>query len=107
VWRGVKHKSFHSWAELQDTIEAAYGLSEDEMLDAFYAMQPAQGESDAAFILRVNEKMPRLKVDGPAALRHFAPMLSLEGRRKIDTFRSTLVALGGAGTQMSWDNLVE
>lgn len=107
VWRSIKHKVLSDWGELRGVVEAAYGLTKEEMLDAFYGMRPASGEPAHAFILRVEDKRARYGVDQSACYRVFTPLLSLEERQRLDLMREMAAAFGGSGPLVKWENLVE
>ena len=107
VWRTIRHDPLLTWAHLKDVVEHSFGLTKDEMLDAFFAMRPAAGEADGGFILQVDEKRTRLGVTGMQALRYFAPLLSLEGRRSLDQIRDFMATMGGSSVTLTWNHLVE
>jgi hypothetical protein len=46
---------FSSWAAFEIAVEARYGLSRKQILDAFYAMRPEADEREAEFLLRVED----------------------------------------------------
>lgn len=80
MWRCVKHHEMPTWATLREVVEEAFGLTREEMLDAFYSMRPANGEPSHAFILRVEEKRARYGESTSACYRVFTPMLNLAER---------------------------
>lgn len=43
------------WYSFQETVEARFGLSKRQILDAFFAMKPEPGEGEAQFLLRVED----------------------------------------------------
>ena len=44
-----------TWESFKYIVEARFGLSQRQILDAFYAMRPEAGEGEAAFVLRVED----------------------------------------------------
>ena len=60
----MKNLTYTTWSELKERVEERFGLTESQLLDAFFGMRPADGESAGAFIERVNDK--RLLYQVPA-----------------------------------------
>ena len=64
-----------------EAVEAKYGLSKRQILDAFYSMRPAYDESESEFLTRVEEFRIKYGEAEETCFRNFIPQLSLEYRR--------------------------
>ena len=69
-----------AWWELKAVVEKRFGLTTDQLLDAFYAMRQGKGETAAEYILRVEDKRLQLGVEETTCFRHFTPLLDEEER---------------------------
>ena len=47
VWSAVREETFDSWVNLRAVVERRFGLTTDQVQDAFFSMRPAPGESSA------------------------------------------------------------
>ena len=47
VWSAVREETFDSWVSLRAVVERRFGLTTDQVQDAFFSMRPAPGESSA------------------------------------------------------------
>jgi predicted Zn-dependent protease len=55
IWSEFSDRSFISWVQFKESVDLKYGLTRSELLDAFYEMSPGEGETEAAFVLRVEK----------------------------------------------------
>lgn len=55
VYELYANTHFTNWGAFKRAIEERYGLSCKPILDAFYDMRPEAGESEAEFLLRVED----------------------------------------------------
>lgn len=51
----MKNGRFQVWWDFKVELQGGFGLTQNQLLDAFYAMRPTWGESSARFILRVED----------------------------------------------------
>ena len=59
IWAEFQNKEFVDWAEFKESITQKYGMTRDELIDAFYEMAPSKGETAPNFILRVERLRSR------------------------------------------------
>ena len=52
----MKSQVFDSWPELKALVEARFGLTKSQLLDAFFSMRQSDTESASQFIMRVEDK---------------------------------------------------
>lgn len=52
----MKSQVFDSWQELKALVEARFGLTKSQLLDAFFSMRQSDTESALQFIMRVEDK---------------------------------------------------
>ena len=52
----MKSQVFDSWQELKALVEAHFGLTKLQLLDAFFSMRQSDTESASQFIMRVEDK---------------------------------------------------
>ena len=53
AWQLFGGAYFWDWDTFKECVEARYGLTKDQLEDAFFSMHPASGEDAAAFVLWV------------------------------------------------------
>ena len=56
VWTLYKNSAVDTWRELKLLVEKRFGLTKDQLLDAFYAMRQGRGETAAEYVLRIKDK---------------------------------------------------
>ena len=107
VWSLLKNNVVDSWRELKAVVEKRFGLTTDQLLDAFYAMRQGKGETAAECILRVEDKRLQLGVEETTCFRHFTPLLGEEERMRLDSVCKLTATIGGTTESLlTWENLV-
>ena len=76
------------------------------MLDTFDSMRPNPQESEADFLLRVEDKRAKLGQSPEFCCRNFVKLLSLEYRRELKRLRK-LIHGTGSDTPLTWDEIIE
>ena len=66
VWGLYKNGAIDTWKELKQEVEKRFGLTADQLLDAFYAMRQGREETAAEYILCMENKHLQLNVDEAA-----------------------------------------
>ena len=69
IWAEFKNKDYLSWDEFKEAVDEKYGMTHDELIDAFYEMSPAKNETTPEFILRVERLRARYGEDGKSCFR--------------------------------------
>jgi hypothetical protein len=59
IWAEFQSEQFVDWADFKESITQKYGMTRDELIDAFYEMAPSKGEMAPDFILRVERLRSR------------------------------------------------
>ena len=107
VWSLLKNNVVDSWRELKAVVEKRFGLTTDQLLDAFYAMHQGKGETAAEYILRVEDKRLQLGVEETTCFRHFTQLLDEEERMCLDAVHKLTATIGGTTESLlTWENLV-
>jgi hypothetical protein len=88
-------------------VNARYGLTRSELLDAFYDMAPNPGETEAQFILRVERLRIRYSESEASCYRWFKPRLRLQYRRELATATRAASLMGSGTIEMDWRTLVK
>jgi hypothetical protein len=105
IWAEFRSKNFFDWADFKDTLTSKYGLTHDELIDAFYEMTPAKGESAPEFILRVERLRARYEEAPKNCFRQFKTKLDVEYRRGLSQLRRAAAIMGKA-PDLTWEMLV-
>ena len=66
MWVLYKNGAIETWKELKQAVEKRFGITADQLLDAFYAMHQGRGETEAEYILCMKDKHLQLNVDKAA-----------------------------------------
>ena len=61
------------WEALKRAIEARFGLSKKALVDVFYAIDVAPGQSLGSFVTIVEDKRARLNIDKESCYHTHAP----------------------------------
>ena len=77
-------------------MDNKYGLTQKQLLDAFYAMAPAHNESAHQFVLRVEEKRIKYHVTEDSCKRSFLKALPEEFLEELDNLGKMAVAVSVA-----------
>ena len=88
-------------------VESRFGLTRKALVDAFYAMDVAPGQTLSSFVMSVEDKRARLSIDKESCFRTHAPKLEKAGLLDLDgpsDFAALLVGLDYA--DFTWDNVV-
>ena len=88
-------------------VESRFGLPRKALVDAFYAMDVAPGQTLSSFVMCVEDKHARLSIDKESCFRTHAPKLEKAGLLDLDgpsDFAALLVGLDY--TNFTWDNVV-
>ena len=85
TWQLFGGAYFRDWDMFTECVEARYGLTKDQLEDAFFNMQPASGEDADAFVLWVEDTHASLGMDMRSVLHAFFPGLPAELQQKIET----------------------
>lgn len=56
VWELFKNERWSGWMEMETAVSKRFGLTQRQVLNAFYAMRPVAGELEARFLERVEDK---------------------------------------------------
>lgn len=108
VWRALESSPPESWEELKDRVNKRYGMDEDQVLDAFYAMQPVPDESAEHFVDRVEERRLAIGEGTKNLYRHFTKALSKKDRLRLDGMAETAAWMGGSKlARADWTSLVQ
>ena len=78
TWQLFGGAYFRDWDTFKEFVKARYGLTKDQLEDAFFNMQPASGEDVAAFVLQVEDMHASLGMDMRSVLCTFFPHLPAE-----------------------------
>ena len=107
VWGLYKNGAIDTWKELKQAVEKCFGLTADQLLDAFYAMRQGKEETAAEYILHMENKHLQLNVDEAACYRNFTPLLNKEECMQLDAVHELTATLGGTMyCLLTWENLV-
>ncbi len=63
IWAEFKSSYFADWDDFKKHVNIKYGMTHDELIDAFYEMSITKGESTPEFILRVERLRARYNED--------------------------------------------
>lgn len=69
IWAEFKHQEFFDWDDFKKAVDDKYGMTHDELIDAFYEMSPAKNETTPDFILRVERLRARYGEDAKTCFR--------------------------------------
>lgn len=105
IWAEFRSKNFFDWADFKEALTSKYGLTHDELIDAFYEMTPAKGESAPEFILRVERLRARYEEAPKNCFRQFKTKLDVEYRRGLSQLRRAAAIMGKA-PDLTWEMLV-
>ena len=107
VWSLLKNNVVHSWRELKAVVEKRFGLTTDQLLDAFYAVHQGKGETEAEYVLRVEDKRLQLGSEETTCFRQFTPLLDEEERMHLDTVHELTATIRGTTESLiMWENLM-
>lgn len=77
------------------------------MEDAFFSMTPSNTENPDDFILRVENKRVKHKIDANTCYRAFMRTLPIEYREELDKISNYAVAMGNSQAGIyDWESLV-
>ena len=65
-------------------VESRFGLPRKALVDAFYAMDVAPGQTLSSFVMSVEDKRARLSIDKESCFRTHAPKLEKAGLLDLD-----------------------
>ena len=65
-------------------MESRFGLPRKALVDAFYAMDVAPGQTLSSFVMSVEDKRARLSIDKESCFRTHAPKLEKAGLLDLD-----------------------
>jgi hypothetical protein len=51
-----KHEHWQRWSEMEAAVDKRFGLTSRQVINVFYAMRPASGETEARYVERVDDK---------------------------------------------------
>ena len=88
-------------------MESRFGLPRKALVDAFYAMDVAPGQTLSSFVMSVEDKRARLSIDKESCFRTHAPKLEKAGLLDLDgpsDYAALLVGLDYV--DFTWDNVV-
>ena len=98
IWAIIKtDDTWHSWKELKDIVEARWGLTQEQLREAFFPVRPEKSERPERFVLRVEDARKKLKVDDETTLnvfRHYLPHAML---LKLDDLQVMAAMIAGKG----------
>ena len=92
---------------MKRAVEDRFGLPRKALVDAFYAMDVAPGQSLSSFVMSVEDKRARLDIDRESCYRTHAPKLERGGLLDLEgpaDYAALLVGVSYA--DFTWDNIV-
>lgn len=101
IWEAVKNIRFQDWGDFQFEEEARFELTQNHLLDAFYAMRPTQGEICTQFIIPMEDKRVCYKVDPLNYYCTFIQFLDESERCRIDILHECSIAAVISTTRQS------
>ena len=84
----------NTWESFKNAVEQNFGLTPEQLEDAFFAMTPASNESPDMFILRVENKRIKHQICPKICYRSFLRVLPVEYREELDNITNYAVAMG-------------
>ena len=107
AWEVVKDIPFMDWDSFKEAVERNFGLTRQQLEDAFFSMTPTNNENPDDFILRVENKRVKHRIDANTCYRAFLRTLPLEYREELDKISNYAVAMGNTQAGIyDWDSLV-
>lgn len=79
----IKKKSGKNWGEFKAEVGARFGLTSDELTDAFFAMSPGPGETTYDFLLRVEDKRSLYELSPESCYYNFVNKLPPSYKQKL------------------------
>lgn len=94
AWDTIRWEHFDCWVTFKAAVERTFGLTRQQLEDAFFSMVPAASESTDAFILRVESRRVRHSIDENTCYRSFLRVLPVQYRAELDRISNYAVAMG-------------
>ncbi len=94
-----------SWQKFMRCVEEAFGMTQQQLEDTFFALEPEQGEASAAFVMRVERERRSLGIDPNQAYHAFAKRFLDENlKAQLDQVRWAKKANGQV--RWGWEDIV-
>ena len=94
AWSVLSGRRFGDWSDFKEMVNGRFGLTRRQCLAAFFDMKPAESESTAGFLRRVEDMRARYYVDEEETRRHFVRKLREADLQKLDELSDICALLG-------------
>lgn len=80
-WSQVDTTRIHDWVSFKMAVEEVFGLSQDQLVEKFYALSPFAGEQPAKFVMRVETERKLRNLKATEVFHVFSRKLPLDYQR--------------------------
>ena len=104
-WQQLSGKPFNNWDELEAAVEENFGMTQQQLMDQFFSMEPEEGERPSAFALGV--EVLRRKLNACPVSTYHAFTLRFLGdtiREQLDQVRWAKKASGNYN--WGWEDVI-